>query len=83
MSLGHARAAAILGLAASGIPVDQYSPNLVKQTVSGYGHSDKAQVALMVRLQLELESDPKPADAADALAVALTHWARTRFGQPG
>ncbi len=79
LALGQARAAAIIGLAQSGIPVAGYTPNLVKQTVSGYGHGEKGQIALMVRLQLGLEKEPRPADAADALAVALTHWAHRRF----
>jgi crossover junction endodeoxyribonuclease RuvC len=79
MSLGEARAAAILGLAAAGLPVAEYSPAMVKNTVAGYGRGDKAQVAEMVRLQLELATVPSPADAADALAVAITHWAHSRL----
>jgi len=79
MSLGQARAAAMLGLAEAGIEVFEYAPNLVKQTVVGYGHGDKAQVGLMVRLQLGMAKDPTPADAADALAIAITHWAHTRL----
>ncbi len=77
--LGHARAAAIIGLADAGIAVFEYAPNLVKQTVAGYGHGDKAQIAQMVRLQLGLATVPAPADAADALAIAITHWAHTRL----
>ena len=77
--LGHARAAAILGLADAGIPVHEYAPNLVKQTVAGYGHGEKSQVALMVRMQLGLAAVPTPADAADALAIAITHWAHSRL----
>jgi crossover junction endodeoxyribonuclease RuvC len=79
LALGHARAAAILALADAGIPVAEYAPNLVKQTVAGYGLGEKAQVARMVALQLGLASPPSPADAADALAIALTHWAHTRL----
>jgi crossover junction endodeoxyribonuclease RuvC len=59
--------------------VHEYTPNLVKQTVAGYGHGDKAQVAEMVRLQLGLRQAPGPADASDALAVAITHWAHRRL----
>lgn len=77
--LGHARAAAILGLADAGVSVHEYAPNLVKQTVAGYGHGEKSQVAQMVRLQLGLAALPSPADAADALAIAITHWAHTRL----
>jgi crossover junction endodeoxyribonuclease RuvC len=79
LALGHARGAAILGLAAAGIPVHEYSPAMVKQTVAGYGRGEKAQVAQMVRLQLSLAEIPGPADAADGLAIAITHWAHSRL----
>jgi crossover junction endodeoxyribonuclease RuvC len=58
--------------------VHEYTPNLVKQTVAGYGHGDKAQVAEMVRVQLGLRTTPTPVDASDALAIAITHWAHQR-----
>jgi crossover junction endodeoxyribonuclease RuvC len=79
MSLGQARAAAIIGLADAGLEVFEYAPTLVKQTITGYGRGDKDQVAEMVRLQLGLPSSPTPADAADALAIAITHWAHSRL----
>ncbi len=79
IALGHARAAAILALADSGIEVHEYAPTLIKQTVSGYGRGEKTQIAEMVRLQLGIATPPRPADAADALAVAITHWAHTRL----
>ena len=79
MALGEARAAALLGLADAGLTVIEYAPALVKQTVSGYGRGEKAQIAQMVRLQLGLASIPTPEDAADALAVAITHWAHLRL----
>lgn len=79
MALGEARAAAILGLADAGVRIYEYSPATVKQTVSGHGGGGKAQVAEMVRLQLRLETPPSPLDAADALAVAITHWAHSRL----
>lgn len=78
--LGHARAAAMLGLADGGCGVHEYAPALVKQTVAGYGRGEKSQVAEMVRIQLALTRVPTPADAADALAVAITHWAHARIG---
>jgi crossover junction endodeoxyribonuclease RuvC len=81
MALGEARAAAILGLADAGLHVCEYAPALVKQTVAGYGRGDKAQIAEMVRLQLALTAVPSPADAADALAIAITHWAHSRLAQ--
>ena len=79
MALGEARAAAILGLSDAGLAVAEYSPAMVKQTVAGYGRGDKSQVAEMVRLQLALATVPSPADAADALAIAITHWAHSRM----
>ncbi|MBE0611692.1 MAG: crossover junction endodeoxyribonuclease RuvC, partial [Dehalococcoidia bacterium] len=78
--LGEARAAALLGMADAGLQVAEYAPALVKQTVSGYGRGEKSQVAEMVRLQLGLKATPTPVDAADALAVAITHWAHARLG---
>ena len=78
LTLGHARAIAILALGDGNLKVHEYSPNTVKQTVVGYGKSTKQQVAEMVRLQLNLEQLPKPEDASDALAIAITHWAYLR-----
>lgn len=64
-----------------GIPVTYYTPNEVKSRVTGYGAADKAQVTGMVTRLLGLKQPPKPADAADALALALTHaWNLTRAG---
>jgi crossover junction endodeoxyribonuclease RuvC len=53
----------------------QYTPNEVKQTVTGHGGADKAQVGRMVQMRLGLPNVPKPADAADAAALALCHLA--------
>ncbi len=83
MALGEARAAAVLGIADAGVAVTEYSPALVKQTVAGYGRGEKAQVAEMVRLQLAMATVPSPLDAADALAVAITHWAHVRVESRG
>lgn len=78
LALGQARGAALLGLADAGIPLREYSPAEVKQLVAGYGAGGKEQIARMVALQLQLGAVPGPADAADALAVAIAHWARRR-----
>lgn len=72
LKLGQARAVSLLAPALAGLPVAEYAANLVKKTVVGAGHADKAQVAAMVRLLLP-KADPKGADAADALAVAICH----------
>ncbi|MEV8338902.1 crossover junction endodeoxyribonuclease RuvC [Leucobacter sp. NPDC077196] len=64
-----------------GIPVALYTPNEVKAQVTGYGSADKAQVTTMVTRLLRLGAPPKPADAADALALAITHaWHLSRGG---
>ncbi len=77
--LGEARAAAILALADAGLEVAEYAPAMVKQTVAGFGRGEKGQVARMVAFQLGLPKPPSPEDAADALAVAITHWAHGRL----
>lgn len=62
-----------------GIPVELYTPNEVKSRVTGYGAADKAQVGQMVARLLRLDAPPKPADASDALALAVTHaWSLGR-----
>jgi crossover junction endodeoxyribonuclease RuvC len=71
--IGRAQAVAILVAANQDIPVYEYSPAKVKHTVSSYGASSKEQMQQMVKLQLNLAELPQPADAADALAVALCH----------
>ena len=78
VAVGEARAAAVLAAALAGLPVSFYKPLEVKQFVTSYGRGSKEQVALMVQALLGLESLPQPADAADALAVALCHCLRRR-----
>jgi crossover junction endodeoxyribonuclease RuvC len=70
--LGHARGVVLLCLARAGIPIAEYAPAKIKRTIAGNGQADKRQVALMVRAALALDGLP-PADAADALAIAMTH----------
>jgi crossover junction endodeoxyribonuclease RuvC len=77
--IGQAQAVAILVAANQDIPVFEYSPAKVKYAVSSYGASSKEQMQQMVRLQLNLAEIPEPADAADALAVALCHLSETHF----
>ncbi|QFG27632.1 crossover junction endodeoxyribonuclease RuvC [Actinomadura sp. WMMB 499] len=81
--MGTAQAAGIAMLAAArrGLPVALHTPSEAKAAVTGNGRADKAQVTKMVTRLLELEEAPKPADAADALALAICHvW---RGGAPG
>jgi crossover junction endodeoxyribonuclease RuvC len=73
MSVGQASGLALTAAARAGIPVVQYSPNEVKLAVTGDGRADKAGVQAMVTRLLGLREVPKPADAADALALACCH----------
>ena len=72
LKLGQARGVALLVPALAGLPVAEYAANLVKKTVVGAGHAEKAQVAMMVKVLLP-KSEAKTADAADALALAICH----------
>lgn len=79
MATGQAAGVALLAAARAGVPVAVYSPSDVKLTVAGAGDADKDAVARLVTAQLRLDAVPRPADVADALAVALTHLARARL----
>jgi crossover junction endodeoxyribonuclease RuvC len=72
LKLGQARGAALCGACHGGAPVFEYAPRAVKQTVTGTGRAEKAQVAHMIKALLALEGRVS-ADAADALAIALCH----------
>lgn len=78
MSVSHARGVAMLAGRKGGMPIAEYTPLQIKQTVTGYGKADKKQVQEMVRIQLKLKTVPKPDDCADALAAAITHYLMTR-----
>jgi crossover junction endodeoxyribonuclease RuvC len=78
-AIGEARAAAILAAAHHSVVVAEYTPAAVKQAVTGYGRGSKDQVGEMVRLQFGLAAAPTPADASDALAIALCHVAHRRM----
>lgn len=73
MSVGQASGIALTVAARAGCPVVQYSPNEVKLAVTGYGSASKQQVQEMVRVLLGLSETPRPADRADALALAVCH----------
>jgi crossover junction endodeoxyribonuclease RuvC len=81
MSVGQASGLALAVAARAGVPVEQYSPNEVKQAVAGYGAATKAQVQRMVQTLLGLREVPKPADRADALALAICHLSGARLRQ--
>jgi crossover junction endodeoxyribonuclease RuvC len=73
MAVGQASGLALVAAAEAGLPIAQYSPNEVKQTVAGYGSAPKTQVQRMVQTLLHLPVRPEPPDAADALALAVCH----------
>ena len=75
MSVGQVSGLVLSAAARRNIEVVQYSPNQVKLALTGWGSADKAQVQKMVKERLKLNSIPKPADAADAAAIALCHIA--------
>ena len=79
ITVGQARGVLLLTVANAGLPIGEYSPPKIKDAVTGYGKADKAQVQLMVRNLLDLEETPRPDDAADGLAVAITHYHYQRF----
>jgi crossover junction endodeoxyribonuclease RuvC len=79
ISVGQARGVALLALAEADFPIAEYSPNEIKQAITGYGGADKRQMQHMVRALLNMDEIPKPDDAADALAVAICHHHSARL----
>lgn len=80
ISVAEARGVVILVAAQHDLPVFEYTPLQIKQTLTGYGRADKKQVQQMVKLHLNMKTVAKPDDAADALAAAITHNLMTRNG---
>ncbi len=73
ISVAHGRGVLLLACRQKGVPIFEYTPLQVKQSVVGYGRAEKKQVMEMVKRLLHLEKIPRPDDAADALAIALCH----------
>ncbi len=73
LSVGQARGVILLAAAHANLPIFEYTPLQVKQTITGYGRAEKQQIQTMIKMLLKLREIPKPDDAADALAIALTH----------
>jgi crossover junction endodeoxyribonuclease RuvC len=73
LKLGQVRGVAMLAAASAGLEVAEYSPLSIKSAVVGYGRAEKHQVQQMVTRLLNLDEIPEPADAADALAIAICH----------
>ena len=78
ISVSHARGVAMLTGKQAGLEIAEYTPLQIKQTLTGYGRASKKQMQEMVKLQLRLNNMPKPDDAADGLAAAITHSLMSR-----
>ena len=72
LQVGHARGVVLLAAEQNKLPAYEYTPLQVKQAITSYGRAEKSQVQEMVKIILNLKTIPKPDDAADALAVAIT-----------
>ena len=81
IAVGQARGVLMLAISEAGLDMAEYTPNEVKQAVAGYGSAGKKQVQEMVRVLLALVEIPKPDDAADALAIAITHLNTQKYGE--
>lgn len=79
ISVAQARGVAMLTGRRAKLPIAEYTPQQIKQTLTGYGKADKKQVQEMVRIQLGLKDVPKPDDCADALATAITYSMMSRI----
>jgi crossover junction endodeoxyribonuclease RuvC len=79
LRLAEVRGVVLLAAAQYGVAVHSYAPRLIKASVAGYGDADKRHVQVMVRSLLKMSEMPEPADAADALAVALCHMQNEKF----
>ena len=79
IAVGQARGVVMLAIAEAGLKMGEYTPNEVKLAVAGYGSAGKRQVQEMVRVLLTLPEIPQPDDAADALAIAITHLNTLRY----
>lgn len=79
ISVAQGRGVALMAMADADLPIREYKPAQVKQSIAGYGNAPKEQMQEMVRTLLNLEKIPKPDDAADALAIALTALQNSRW----
>lgn len=79
ITVAQGRGVILLALANAGLPVAEYKPNQVKQSIAGYGGAKKPQMQEMVRILLGLDAIPRPDDAADGLAIAITDIHSTRY----
>ena len=78
MSVSQARGVVLLTAMQASIKISEYTPQQIKQAITGYGKADKKQMQEMVRVILNLKEVPKPDDCADAIAAAITHYMTLR-----
>jgi crossover junction endodeoxyribonuclease RuvC len=83
ITVAQGRGVILLTLQQANIPITEYKPNHIKQSITGYGGADKAQMQEMVRILLGLDDIPKPDDAADGLAIAITDIHSSRYQSLG
>lgn len=79
LTVAQGRGVILLALTQANLPIAEYKPNIIKQSIAGYGNAKKPQMQEMTRLLLGLDRIPKPDDAADALAVAITDLHSSRY----
>lgn len=79
ITVAQARGVILLTLQQAKLPIHEFKPSEIKQSLTGYGNADKRQMQEMTRMMLSLDTIPKPDDAADALAVAITDIHSARF----
>ncbi len=79
ITVAQGRGVILLALSLARVPIYEYKPNFIKQSISGYGSARKPQMQEMVRMLLGLDSIPRPDDAADALAIAITDIHNSRY----
>ncbi|MBE2184082.1 MAG: crossover junction endodeoxyribonuclease RuvC [Anaerolineae bacterium] len=79
ITVAQGRGAILLSLSKAKLPIHEYKPNFIKQSISGYGNAKKPQMQEMVRMLLNLETIPRPDDAADALAIAITDLHNSQY----
>lgn len=79
ITVAQGRGVILLTLVRAGLPINEYKPNYIKQSIAGYGGAKKPQMQEMVRMLLNLDSIPRPDDAADALAIAITDLHNSRY----
>lgn len=79
ITVAQGRGVILLALTMAKLPINEYKPTFIKQSISGYGGADKAQMQEMTRMLLALDDIPRPDDAADALAIAITDIHVSRY----